>query len=226
MDAGKAVRYALDNFHRWYPTNIHELRSYLEYVERNRNPVTLEVITKNHHYVRGEILLKRYIEPYGVMGRIIPIAKAKECYQLIDKEWNYPDWMMWLDRLVSFWESTHPYRKVKNADLTIGEWFKLYGLEVPDILEERKNNVITTYTELKITGIISDLDLEIKKHLGIEDRIENALKNFDDLSSEEKAEISILVYSSDGYNHPYAQLLRERLERDKLKNGEKDPDLT
>ena len=214
MSTNRAVRYSLENQHNWYHTNIKELRALIERVERNRNPVTLEVISKNYHHIRGDILLRNYVEPYEG-GLLIPIDKAKECYRAIKKEWSYPDWLIWFERLVSFWGDTHPYRKVKEADLSIGEWFSRYELDVPDVLWEIENNVVLNFTQLKRTGIITDIDLKIKKSLGIEDRIEYSYNNFDDLDQLGKTEISLLVNSSEGYNHQYAQLLREKLKRDK-----------
>jgi len=215
MSTNEAVRFALDNFHDWYHTNIAELRRFIEKIVLNRNPVTIEVIKKQVPDFRSQNHLQnKYISPYAYGLKNISVIQVRDFYIVIGKEWSYPDWLMWFERLVSFWEDTHPYRKVRKADLTIGKWFSKYELKTPDVLHGRENWVILNYEQLKRTGIITDLDIEIKTSLGIENRIEYAYFNFDKLDKIEKTEISALVNSSDGYKYQYAQLIREKLKRD------------
>jgi len=210
------VRYALDNYKDWYNTSIVEIKQLINRILLNRNPVTIEIVKKEVLDMSHQnYLLDKYISPYVYGTNKRKVSIAKDLYKLIGKEWSCPDWLMWLERLVSLWENTHPYHRIEKADLTREEWFLKYGLEFPRVLEEISNEVILNYEELKRTGIISDIDLKIKKYLGIENRIEWAYNNFDELDPLEKTEISILVNSSEGYKQEYAQLLREKLKRDK-----------
>lgn len=212
------VRYALDNYNDWYNKNIVEVKQFINRILLNRNPVTKEVIRKQVLDVTSQnYLLGKYVSPYFYGTNKVKVSKAQDCYRAIGKEWSFPDWLMWFERLVSLWESTHPYRKIEIADLSVEEWFTKYGLELPPVLGEISNEVILNYAELKRTGIISDIDLKVKKYLGIENRIEWAYNNFDELDPLEKAEVSNLVNSSEGYYQQYAQLLREKLKRDREK---------
>ena len=146
MSTNEAVRFALDNFHEWYRTNIAELRRFIEKIVLNRNPVTIEVIKKQVPDFRSQNHLQnKYISPYAYGLKNISVIQVRDFYIVIGKEWSYPDWLMWFERLVSFWEDTHPYRKVRKADLTIGKWFSKYELKTPDVLHGRENWVILNY---------------------------------------------------------------------------------
>lgn len=207
-----AIRHALDNQYRWNPFNIQEIRTYMNDIELNLNPVNIELISSHRQYIRAEILIRTYLEPH-YLG--CPIHKAKELYDYLELEWNIPPCFLWIHRLIYLWEISRKYKGLKNKYLTIKQWFTKVHIPFPHVLESFSDEVITNRQDFERTGIFEALDLKIKESLGIEDELEKAYHNWDSLDILEKAHIKILINTKVvSKKHPYYILLKENIEQE------------
>jgi len=212
-DFRKAIRHALDNQYRWIPFNIQEMKTYMSNIELNLNPVNIELISSHHQYIRSDILIRTYLEPYLHSG--YPIHIAKELYDYLNLEWNIPPCFLWLHRLIYLWETSRKYKGLKHENLTIKEWFAKLYLDFPQVLESVSNEFIHNRKDLERTGIFEALDLKIKESLGIEDEIEYAVHNWKKLEPLEKVHIKLLFETKAiSKNHDYHILLKELIEQE------------
>ena len=134
-----------------------------------------------------------------------------------------PPFFEWLDKLLALLikpilaTRENPYMPPKW--LTNISVYEYAGLPMPTELEEFKHERITNKNELIRTGIIVTLELKIKEVLNVCDRIESGYKNFDGLDNLEITYLTSLVNSKDGYDHPFAELLREKIKRRRARGG-------
>lgn len=230
-----AIRHALDNQYRWTPFNIQEIRTYMNEIQLNLNPVTMEVVMKEVQYVHQNYIFQKYVSPYTHGYNKLNIHIAKDFYDTLDLEWNIPPCFLWIHRLIYLWEISrkkyvdktprHIRGKywdenpkpigLRDKNLAVKEWFHELDLPFPSELESVSDEVITNRKDLERTGIFEALDLKIKESLGIEDELEKAYHNWDSLDILEKAHIKILINTKAvSKKHPYYILLKENIEQD------------
>ncbi|GAG98377.1 unnamed protein product, partial [marine sediment metagenome] len=157
-------------------------------------------------FVRADILARKYLDRPEL---------AKEFYEILGLEWESPESFQWLEKYVDTWETTRKRGWLRSKYYTFREWFEELGLEMYSDQDIEADEVVFTRKSFERAGIFERLDIKIKNALSIEDMIETAYRNWDTLDSWEKTEIRIKVNSADGYDHPYAQLIRERLKQEK-----------
>lgn len=230
-DFREAIRYILDNEYHWKPFNIQEIKTYIIDLKLKLNPVTIEVIEKETQYVHWERLINNYIFLSSRWDVRTKLEKAKDFHKAIGKEWNNPEYILYLEKLIMLWELSKgkyletriwikgkpkPKRmNLRDKYLTIKEWFPEVDLPFPPELEPVSNQVITNEKDLRRIGIFEALDLKIKESLGIEDEIEYAVHNWDRLEPLEKDHIKILFATKAiSKKHPYYIFIKEYIEQE------------
>lgn len=204
------VKYALENAYRWTKYNIQEIRTYLKEKELVLNPVTIGVITGKRVFVRADILLREYIEPYESMGLQTPIDAAKELYKELDITWRKPECSIWIERRLHLWEVSHEHAGLKKMYLTTEEWYDKMEIDFPPSLEPEANDVITNRNDLARCGILADLEHRIARELGIEDELER-LCYTTELTPFDIMHAKNLI--RENASHPHAILLEDKIKR-------------
>lgn len=211
-----AIRHAMSNSYRWSFYNIGELRNYTTDFEDKLNPLSIEMITStpgwNEKFIRPEFWLK------PEHGCIYSLEKKREVYNYYGISWNSPAWLEALKILTDLWEISRT-KELRNKYWTVKEWYaSINHMLYPEVRERARrelepdyNMVIENRNDLDRTGIFEDLEYSIKKALKIDDMIESAYHNWDDLNRWERIEVTSKINSEEGWNHRYAQLIRERL---------------
>lgn len=201
-----AIRHALDNSYRWTKYNIKEIREYISEIEKNLNP--------SPYYLENAKTYQGYPTPVTYYG----FVTKKEAHRLLGISYHYPDWMKYLEKLVNLWELSRT-SALRKEYLTTKEWYERMEIDFPQSLEQEANMVITNRKDLVRSGIFGDLEYELKGSLKIDDELEHAYHNWNDLDSYEKTEVHHrLLTHRDLKNHPYYISIMENIKHDKTEN--------
>jgi len=219
VDYRSAIRHLLKNQYRWDSYNHKEIEAFMEGVLLNRNPVPVEFIrskeplTTINEKSYGTVEERKSLYSLLSNGVRVGLNKLGERgYTKKKMEWIIPECFDWLDIIVKVHKLS--YKEIKDMEFSIKDWYEYVGLPLSNEYEQVKHERIETRQELNRIGIAEALDLKIKDVLKILDLLEYAYVNFEELDAEEKVYLRLKVYGSER-DHEYAELIREKLERDK-----------
>jgi len=219
VDYRSAIRHLLKNQYRWDSHNYEEIDTFIERVLLNRNPVPVEFIrsveplTTINEKSYGTVEERKELYSLLSSGARVGLNKLGERgYAQKKMEWIIPDCFDWLDLIIKVQRLS--FREIREMTFSIKDWYEYIKLPFPIEYEDVKHERIETRQELDRIGIFEALDLKIKDVLKVLDFLEYAYVNFEKLDAEDKVYLRLKVYGSER-EHEYAQLLREKLERDK-----------